>query len=427
MIHRSTRVPVGLVSLVMLSFSPTIAAIAQIPTSNSSVASSSAPHIDNMALELLKENRDTMLRLTTYAAECRTTTSRPHLLPHQHGQDHRLSFLAAAKPNRMHFEMWDLPETTEVIQWRKPAVTPTFISNCDGREWVKQLGGSYATSDIVQPEAIHALNEPWSGFWSAGSSPFGMVTKDQQSGSLLSLTIVGNRTINGLDCVAICESTRSSLGDVPAEGKSTWYLRPDHLVQGGTYHFVYKQAESNYTFDIRQIVINRPLSAARFAYVPAPGIVPSMAIQDDASLLKAGTIAPDFTARDDQNRPVKLSDFRGKTVIVDFWGSWCHNCVEAMPGHQALVKRLRARGVSVVLLAVDDTEARDKFDAWVRSNGTKYPDLTFVHLAENDSVSGKQYKVSAYPTEYVVDPGGAIRTTFIGWEKGDALGEAVVK
>ncbi|HEY4177394.1 MAG TPA: TlpA family protein disulfide reductase [Kofleriaceae bacterium] len=65
--------------------------------------------------------------------------------------------------------------------------------------------------------------------------------------------------------------------------------------------------------------------------------------------------APDFTALDHQGKPVKLSDFKGKVVLVNFWASWCHLCREEKPNLAQMAADMSSKDYVVIALASDHT------------------------------------------------------------------------
>ena len=87
--------------------------------------------------------------------------------------------------------------------------------------------------------------------------------------------------------------------------------------------------------------------------------------------LKEGDMVPDFTATAPDGSTRSFSEYaKGKTVILDFWATWCGPCQEAMPRLDALAKRYADQGVIVVGVCCFDT--REKFSAWVAGRGKAY-------------------------------------------------------
>lgn len=118
-----------------------------------------------------------------------------------------------------------------------------------------------------------------------------------------------------------------------------------------------------------------------------------------------GTQAPDFTVSDGQ-KTVALNQFRGKTVVLNFWATWCGPCVEEVPSLVALQKEL---GDKVVILAVStDVDA----DAYRKFTEKRMPGLLTVR--DGDNRSNALYGTFAFPETYVIDKDGVIRRKFIG-------------
>jgi thiol-disulfide isomerase/thioredoxin len=130
---------------------------------------------------------------------------------------------------------------------------------------------------------------------------------------------------------------------------------------------------------------------------------------------KIGTTAPDFTVSDGQ-RTVKLSQFRGKPVLLNFWATWCPPCVQEVPGLVALQQEMGDK-VTIVAVSMDvDEEAYKAFTA------KKMPGVLTVRDPEHKSSS--LYGTFAYPETFLIDKDGKIQRKFIGpmeWNSPDMI------
>lgn len=120
-----------------------------------------------------------------------------------------------------------------------------------------------------------------------------------------------------------------------------------------------------------------------------------------------GRDAPDFRLRivagESAGRELALSDLRGKVVLVDFWSPYCEPCLDALPSLAALDRQYRARGVSVIGVATQESQIAD-IRSIVREKGVDYP----VLFDEKDE-SRARYAVDAVPALFVIDRRGVIR------------------
>ena len=132
-------------------------------------------------------------------------------------------------------------------------------------------------------------------------------------------------------------------------------------------------------------------------------------------LLAAGTAAPDFTAQSADNKPVKLSDFRGKYVLVDFWAPWCGPCRAVMPHMEKLHNKLGSQGL--VVLGVCVWDERPNFDEWLKKPGvpTSYQKVFDpAGKGRTGNIAKTHYKVSGIPTFYLIDKEGKIAFAGVG-------------
>lgn len=144
-------------------------------------------------------------------------------------------------------------------------------------------------------------------------------------------------------------------------------------------------------------------------------------------LLKPGTQAPDFVAEKAGGGDVKLSDYRGKTVILDFWATWCPPCQKSMPHLQEVHKAIQ--GKNAVILAVCVWDTKQAYDAWLETNKTKYSyQFAFDPAGRGtNSIAGKLFNVSGIPTTYIIDAQGRVAEAIVGYSDGDKRIEEALK
>jgi thiol-disulfide isomerase/thioredoxin len=118
--------------------------------------------------------------------------------------------------------------------------------------------------------------------------------------------------------------------------------------------------------------------------------------------------APDFEARDLSGKTVKLSDFRGKVVVIDFWATWCGPCVRGMPVSAAVAKEFGDR-VVFLPVDVDDRESADKVKSFAEKKGWSFP------LYLGGRAVGAKYGVSGIPHTVIVAADGTVTAKHVGF------------
>ena len=121
-------------------------------------------------------------------------------------------------------------------------------------------------------------------------------------------------------------------------------------------------------------------------------------------LPKVGHPAPDFAALTLDGRQVRLSDYRGQPVWLNFWGSWCPPCRAEFPDLQAAyVEYLQPNGVALLAVSLDEPPQAAVLFAW-RNKGT------FTILSDPDrSATGPAYPIANFPTHILIDRDGIVR------------------
>jgi thiol-disulfide isomerase/thioredoxin len=168
-----------------------------------------------------------------------------------------------------------------------------------------------------------------------------------------------------------------------------------------------------------------PAATAPAAATPAPALtapIPAAELRD--LMIAAGLAVPkepmpaeDFALSSLEGANVKLSDYRGKVVFLNFWATWCPPCRSEMPSMERLSLKLKAGGLEI--LAVDLQEPKDTVQKFVKDNG-----ISFTVLLDSTGGVGGAWGAQSIPTTYLIDRKGAILARAIGareWDSPDMV------
>lgn len=130
------------------------------------------------------------------------------------------------------------------------------------------------------------------------------------------------------------------------------------------------------------------------------------ALEEKRDALK-GTAAPGFTLKDLQGKNVSLSDFKGKWVVLDFWGSWCGWCIKGFPKLKEAYKDYAGK---LEVIGIDCNESEEEW-----REGVAKHELPWVNVYNpSDSSLLSDYLISGFPTKIIVDPEGKIANITVG-------------
>jgi cytochrome c biogenesis protein CcmG, thiol:disulfide interchange protein DsbE len=134
---------------------------------------------------------------------------------------------------------------------------------------------------------------------------------------------------------------------------------------------------------------------------------------------RIGKAAPDFTLRALDGKPVTLSSYRGRPVVLTFFASWCHPCEEDMP---VLERAQRDSGNRVAVIGVNYEDFASDTRDFVGRLGVTFPALV---EDSTDNPVAKRYDVHAMPDTVFIDAGGVVRNRLYGPVTTDDLKHAV--
>lgn len=136
-------------------------------------------------------------------------------------------------------------------------------------------------------------------------------------------------------------------------------------------------------------------------------------------LLVVGKTAPDFALTDLNDKPQRLSDFRGKVVFLNFWATWCKPCREEMPSMEVLHKNFEKDGLVILAVSIDRVTTTKDIPPFIKGMN-----LTFPVLIDSWGKTDKPYKRMGVPETFIIDQQGVIREIVIGprdWTRLDSL------
>lgn len=135
-----------------------------------------------------------------------------------------------------------------------------------------------------------------------------------------------------------------------------------------------------------------------------PAVQSFIATMDKAKPLAIGHKAPKFVIKDSNGKPVRLSDYKGKYVMIDFWASWCVPCRQENPNVVKQYNTFKSKGFNVLGISLDQDKG-----AWLKA--VSADQLTWTQTSELKSFEGtveQLYHIQAIPSNFIIGPKGDI-------------------
>ncbi|MGA0558760.1 redoxin domain-containing protein [Larkinella sp. VNQ87] len=125
---------------------------------------------------------------------------------------------------------------------------------------------------------------------------------------------------------------------------------------------------------------------------------------DIMNRLNVGKIAPDFSQTDSLGKEIKLSSFKGKYVLIDFWASWCGPCREENPNLVQTYATFKDKNFTIFSVSLDNNRQN-----WL--NAVRKDNLTWAHVSDLKgwkNAVAQQYGINSIPANFLLDPSGKI-------------------
>jgi len=157
--------------------------------------------------------------------------------------------------------------------------------------------------------------------------------------------------------------------------------------------------------------MNYNLFKLHLLMLPALFLLASSLLFTNAYAIDKNETAPDFTLKSRSGENLKLSEFRGEIVMINFWASWCGPCRQEMPELESLYQRYKPMGFTLLGVNVDEQiKNAEKM--------LKQIPVSFPVLFDREHKVSDLYEVGAMPTTIIIDRNGTIRDIHLGYQLG---------
>ena len=142
----------------------------------------------------------------------------------------------------------------------------------------------------------------------------------------------------------------------------------------------------------------------RLKNTPTAKTIPIILMSHTAT--EIGKNAPYFEQQNPVGKIIKLSDFKGKYLLIDFWASWCTPCRDENPNLVAAYRNYKMNGFEILGVSLDNSGQADRWKKAILDDGLIWPQVS--DLRGWDNQASKVYGVRSIPANYLIDPSGKI-------------------
>ena len=127
---------------------------------------------------------------------------------------------------------------------------------------------------------------------------------------------------------------------------------------------------------------------------------------DNVKKTQIGAEAIDFTQNDTSGNPIKLSSFRGKYLLVDFWASWCGPCRQENPNVVKAFTKYKDKGFNILSVSLDRPDGKEKWLKAIHDDGLEWTHVSDLQFWNN--AVARMYGIQSIPQNFLLDPNGKI-------------------
>ena len=131
-----------------------------------------------------------------------------------------------------------------------------------------------------------------------------------------------------------------------------------------------------------------------------------------------GKPVTDFSTTDLDGKPISLQDYRGKVVLLDFWGVWCGFCIDEMPNLKKVYDTYKDQGFDIIGISLDDKEK--ELRDYIKENNIQWRQIYSGKRWEEDPLA-QQFKITGVPSQWLIDRDGKLITHKARGEKLEQL------